>query len=90
MTDQSYQIKEKLASLEEALLSRSPEMPTLLRTIHSQLKKDPDLVTILSPEECSVLVRGLVKQTGINIAATTVKKKSGSKAMSKMQPGLDL
>ena len=83
VSSQAYQIKEKLAELEAALLLRSPEMPTLLRTIHTQLKKDPDLVTILSEEECAILVNGLKKQTATAIA-TVAPKKASKKAMSKI------
>ena len=89
MSDQAFQIKEKLASLEAALLEKTPGMPTLLRDIHSHLKKDPDLVTLLSEEECNILVSGLKKQTATEIATAAIK--SGTKkAQSKMQPGLDL
>lgn len=83
MTDQAYEIKEKLASLEEALLAGTPNMPTLLRDIHKGLKADSDIVTILSEEECSILVRGLKKQTATEIATTATKKKD-TKAMNKM------
>ena len=75
MTDQAYEIKEKLANLEQALLSNHPEMPTLLRTIHRQLKADDDLVSILSEEEISILVRGLKVQTKTEIATKAVKSK---------------
>lgn len=81
--DIAYQIREKLASLEQALLSNNPEMPGILRDIHKQLKSDPEIVTILSPEECSVIVRGLKKQTATNIATTAISK-SPKKALSKM------
>ena len=75
MSDQAFEVREKLASLEEALLANTPNMPTLLRDIHSSLKKDLDLVTILSEEECSILVRGLKKQTNTEIATKAVKAK---------------
>ncbi len=81
--DQAYQVREKLAQLEEALLSKTPNMPTLLRDIHRELKADPDVVTLLSEEECSILVRGLKKQTATVIATSAVKKGT-KKAMSKM------
>lgn len=80
---QAYEIKEKLAELEQSLLNKTPNMPTLLRVIHSQLKKDPAIVTLLSEEECSILVQGLKKQTSTEIAVAAVKK-GGKKAMSKM------
>lgn len=81
--DQAYEVREKLAQLEEALLKGTPNMPVLLRDIHSHLKRDPDVVTILSDEECSILVRSLKKQTNTEIAIAATKKK-GKKAMSKM------
>ena len=87
--DQAFQVREKLAQLEEALLSATPNMPTLLRDIHRELKADPDVVTLLSEDECSILVRGLKKQTATTIATKAVKK-GGKKPMSKMQVGLDL
>lgn len=85
---QAYEIKEKLAELEAALLEGTPNMPSLLRIIHSTLKKDSDLVTLLSEEECSILVQGLKKQTSTEIATSALKKPK--KAMGKMQIGLDL
>lgn len=81
--DQAYQIKEKLASLEAALLEGTPNMPILLREIHRNLKNDPDIVTLLSEEDCSILVQGLKKVTATTIATTAIKKGS-KKALSKM------
>ena len=74
-TGQAFEVREKLASLEEALLAGTSNMPALLSDIHRNLKKDPTLVSILSPEECSILVRGLKKQTMTEIATSAVKKK---------------
>ena len=68
------QVREKLAKLEQMVTAKTPGLPTLLRDIHSQLKKDAELVTLLSDEECSVLVRGLKTQTSTEIAVKAVKK----------------
>jgi len=87
--DQAYEIREKLAALEESLLANTPGIASLLKDIHRQLKQDDSLATILSAEECSILVRGLKKQTATNIATAAIKKGT-KKAMSKMQVGLDL
>ena len=73
--DQAYQVREKLAQLQEALLASTPNMPELLREIHRELKADPDVVTILTEPECAILVQGLMKQTSIAIATSMVKKK---------------
>lgn len=81
--DQTYEIKEKLALLESKLDEAAPGIPTLLREIHRVLKKDPDVVTILSDEECSIIVRGLKKQTATEIA-TSAKKKGTSKSLKQM------
>lgn len=83
MTDQAYQIQEKLAQLEDALTKKLPTIKTLLSIIHRALKKDPAVATILSEEECEILFRGLKKQTGVEIA-TTQRAKQTKKAISKM------
>lgn len=87
--NQAFEIKEKLARLEAALNESTPGIATLLRDIHSSLKKDADVVTLLSEEECNILVEGLKKQTATEIAVSALKS-GGKKAMSKMQVGLDL
>ncbi len=83
MSDQAFEVREKLAQLETALLETTPNMAVLLRDIHRTLKSDPDVVTILSEAECAILVNGLKKQTATTIATSVVKKKP-KKAMSKM------
>lgn len=81
--NQAFEVKEKLAALEDALLKQLPTMPSLLRDIHRSLKADPDTVTLLSDEECSILVQGLKKQTGTAIATAALKGPK-KKALSKM------
>ena len=83
MSTQTLDVREKLAQLEEGLKAAVPNIATLLRDIHRNLKSDPDIVTLLSDEECSVLVRGLKKQTSTSIA-TTASKAKPKKALSKM------
>jgi len=73
------QVREQLASLEEALNAKTPNLPTLLRVIHGQLKKDPEIVTLLSEEECATLVNGLKEHTKIQISVTAAKKGGGKK-----------
>lgn len=75
--EQAYQIKEKLAFLDSQLKASTPNISTLLREIHTVLKNDPDVVTLLTEEECSILVRGLKKQTNTEIATSALK--SGAK-----------
>lgn len=70
---QVYQIRDKLAFLESKLKEATPHISDLLREIHITLKKDPELVTILTEEECCILVAGLKKQTGAEIATSALK-----------------
>jgi len=81
---QAFAVQEKLAQLEDMLTNEVPNISVLLRDIHRTLKQDPDVVTILSEQECSILVRGLKKQTNTNISTGAVKKAKTGKAMSKM------
>lgn len=74
----SEQIKEKIISLESALLAQHPSMPTLLRDIWQQLKSNPDCVTLLDETEIGVIVNGLQKQTATQIATVALKSKGKS------------
>ncbi len=82
MTTIAFLLKEKVASLEAALLSAHPTMPALLKEIHSALRAQPENVTLMSEEEIAVIVRGLQKQTGTYLAESVSKsaKKPGSVA----------
>ena len=44
----NLEIKSKLDELEQALLSAHPTLPTLLRDIHTTLKKQPEQVTLMT------------------------------------------
>ena len=79
----AYQIKEKLAELDAALLNKLPTMRSLLRTIHRSLKQNPDVVTILTEEECNTIVRSLSSITQ-NVITEATLKKPRKKALSKM------
>ncbi len=69
------EIKTKLAELETSLLESLPNMPVILRDIHKQLKADPNVVTILSDDDCALIVNGLKQQTQTEIVAAAVKSK---------------
>ena len=70
------QLQENILALQSKLLAVAPDMPVLLRSIHNQIKADPELVTLLSEEEIGIIVTGLKKQTATEIATTAAKKKS--------------
>ena len=78
--NQADQLREQIGQLQEALVSTNPGMPTMLRTIHTALRADPAIVTLLTPEEVGTIVASLMKQTNTIIATAAVGKKS-SKAL---------
>lgn len=86
MTTQHEAISIKIAELYNSVQSSLPNMPTLLRDIHSNLKQDPELVTLLTPEQVSIIVSGLSKQTQTTITTSIL---SGSKGKSLKKISVD-
>jgi hypothetical protein len=80
----------KIAELEQAILNKHPSMATGLRDIHRTLLQHPENVTLLSPEEVGVLVRGLKLQTNTHIAVAAVKKSKTKSILSKFMVGGNL
>jgi hypothetical protein len=78
----SEQISEKILSLESALLTQNPTMPTLLNDIWKTLKENPDNVTLLSEQEIGVIVNGLKRQTSTEIATAALKSATKKSAKS--------
>lgn len=78
------QLREKVLTLQNALLTQHPSMPSLLRDIHNNLKQDEEIVTLLSEEEIGVIVNGLMKQTQTVILSAALKKGSGGKSLKKV------
>lgn len=78
---EGFVLKEKIAALQDALLARHPTMPGLLREIHTAIKKQPENLTLLSPEDIRVVVNGLEAQTGVALAQS-ITKTSTSKTKS--------
>ena len=66
-------LQEKISNLKEAILSAHPQIPTLLRTIHTELRAHPENVTLLSDAEIATVVLGLKKQTATEIVTAAVK-----------------
>ena len=77
-----FVLKEKVAALQEAILSKHPTLPTLLQEIHRTLKAQPENVTLLEDEEIRIIVSGLEIQTGFELAreAGSKSKKSSTAA----------
>lgn len=75
-------IKEKIATLQSHLTNSHPLVPTLLRTIHQQLKADPEVVTLLEESEMRVIVSGLQNVTKVKLVEAAAPKKKSLKNMS--------
>lgn len=75
------QITERALKLQELIAVNHPTMPVLLRDIWTQLKADPAVVTLLSEETAHLIVNGLIKQTGVEVAATIMKSKAPGKTI---------
>lgn len=69
------QIKDNLSQMQTILETRAPGLPTLLQTIHRQLKQDPAIVTLLTDSECAILVEGLKEHTAVELACSAMKSK---------------
>jgi hypothetical protein len=67
------QVREKIASLADALTTAHPRMPLLLKEIHTHLRADPEIVTLLDEDQIQIVVKGLIKQTNTELAAAVLK-----------------
>lgn len=81
----SEQLSEKVSALSEAILSRHPTMPTLLREIHTTLRSYPEQVTLLSESEIQVIVSGLSVQTNVAFAASASKPAAAKSLTAKIK-----
>ena len=82
MSQLDIDLQEKIQSLQDAILNTHPRLPIILRDIHTMLKNDPAIVTLMSEEEISILVNGLKQQTKISITESAAKKKVSLKGVS--------
>lgn len=80
-----FELREKVLSLEQALLERHPRMPVLLREIHTVLRAQPENVTLFSEDEIAILVSGLKIQTGVEFAASATKGSGAKSATAKIK-----
>lgn len=80
-----FELQEKIQSLQDSLLSRHPTMPTLLREIHTALRKQPENVVILSEDQISTIVKGLEMQTNTFLAQTVSKSAKSTSAVGKIK-----
>lgn len=78
-------IQSKLQDLSAQLLQSHPNIPILLRDIHSQLKQNPEVVTLMTEDEVAIVVQGLSVQTRTHLSGSVMKsaKSATSKAAMK-------
>lgn len=81
MTPQE-QIKESILELQAALQAANPGFLSLLRTIHSNLKANQDVVTLLDEEEIGIVVSGLMRHANVVIATKPASKSARMKSVS--------
>lgn len=75
------QIQQSISELQNALIGQNPRMPLILREIHSKLKNEPHVVTLLTEDEIHNIVLGLEKQTTSHIVSSMAKPKSPKAAL---------
>jgi len=85
-----FALQESITALQNAILHKHPTMPTLLREIHTALRKQPENVILLSETEIATIVTGLQHQTNTFLAESVSKSsKSTSKVASVKKLGAD-
>lgn len=67
------QVVDSINSLQEAIHTAHPRMPTLLQDIWSTLHSYPECVTLLEEHQMAVIVSGLEKVVDTDLAAITLK-----------------
>lgn len=84
-SDSLILIREKIGSLQSALLERHPRMPTLLQEIHTALRAQPENVTLLPEEDIAVIISGLQQQTNTFLAEAVTKSKGKAGTTAKLK-----
>lgn len=75
-----FELLDRLAKLEEALLARDPMMKTHLGAIHKQLITHEELVHLLKPEQIGEIVRAQQAHTNTSLAQEVTTGSGKSKA----------
>jgi hypothetical protein len=83
-------ISAKIQELQSQLLANHPQMPLLLREIHSTLKNNPAVVTLLEEDEICTIFNGLQKQTNTYLVQSMTSTKSGKSKSLKNTSAADL
>lgn len=72
--DASSTLTGKIDELQEQLEKKLPGYKDVLRSIHSIIKNDPDLLHILTDEQIGVIVAGLSQHKGVVIVKAEARK----------------
>ena len=72
-------IRDRMAELEESLNNSIPGFEHILSDIHKSLRDDPEIVTLLDPEEIAIIVRGLSAHANTVITTAKTKPKASRK-----------
>jgi hypothetical protein len=81
----SFELREKVLQLSEAILDKHPKMPVLLREIHTTLRQYPEQVTLLDEEQIGIIVAGLQVQTNTAFAAAATKPAAAKSVTAKIK-----
>lgn len=73
-------LRTNIAELREAVENKLPTIKNLLVLIHRTLRADPDVITMLEPEEVAQIVRGMGEDKGVVLE---VKAKAAAKKATK-------
>jgi len=81
------EIQQNISELQTALMTAHPEMNQLLRKIHSKLKADPAVVTLLTEDEIAQVIAGLKEVTNVSFvsSAKTPKAKKPATGASRIK-----
>lgn len=76
MTGDTESVRNKIYALQSALEERVPNIKTYLADIHKTLAEDPEVVTALSEEEISTVVKGLMQYANLEIPVSKTARKN--------------
>lgn len=79
-TSSNHPLKMEMAELQAQLEQNVPGFANKLREIHTKLRQDPAIVTLLTDDEIGVIVAGLEKHTNVQIVAPAAIKASKSRS----------
>lgn len=76
--------QEKAEAIKAVVLTgENGRIPTLLREIKTHLAANPDVVTLLAPEEIANILKGIYMQQGIAMEGPSKKKATAAVAAAK-------